>query len=256
MRSRYDPAMSALHRRRLLIASASPLLMPMAADAQPAPLQLVSGHLPPFAIETEDARRGALVELVEAVMARAGWRQRVEFYPWARAMLMAGSQPRTLILPLTRTPEREAQFQWLLRLDVQHFAFLTRPDQALVRDFEQARRLRLVVLRGSPNRAQLLRHGVAEAQIREAATVEDMHRMLELDMVDAVFGGTVINSRQARDSGRPADWLRAGMVLESGDMWLAAGSGVSEAEQRLLLAAQQGLQADGTLAQLLRQYER
>lgn len=244
-----------LDRRRLLIASASPLLNPATAFAEATPLQLVSGHLPPFAIESQDERRGALVELVEAIMARAGWRQRVDFYPWARAMLMASSQPRTLILPLTRTPEREPNFQWLLRLYVQHFAFLTRPDQAPVRDLEQAKRLRLVVLRGSPNRAQLLRHGIHEAKIIDAATVDDMHRMLELKMVDAVYGGTVINKRQARDSGRPADWLRDGMVLESGDMWLAASSGVSDAEQRQLLAAQQGLQTEGTLALLLRQYE-
>lgn len=247
--------MSAPDRRQLLAASAGLLLPGAPALGSPAPLQLVSGHLPPFAIETGDERRGALVEWVEAILARAGWPQRTQFYPWARAVRLAASQPRTLVQPLTRTAERETDFQWLLPLHVQHFAFMNMAGQELVRDIAQARRLRIGVLRGSPHRARLLRRGLTDAQIREGASVEDLHRMLELRMVDAVYGGTAVNKRQARDSARPADWLQAGLVLESGDMWLAAGSGVSEAEQRLLRQAQQSLQAEGVLAQLLRQYE-
>lgn len=243
-------------RRQLIASGLAGALMGRGASAeQGQALQLVSGHLPPFAIEGQGERRGALVELVEAIVARAGWTQRVHFYPWARAMLMASTQARTLILPLTRTPEREAGFQWLLRLYVQHFAFLTKPDQDPVLTVEQARKQRIVVLRGSPNRAQLLRHGFTDEQIRETATVEDMHRMLELGMVDVVYGGTVTNQRQARDSGRAADWLRAGLILESGDMWLACSQGISEAEQRLLLTAHQGLQTDGSLTELLRRYD-
>lgn len=221
----------------------------------PAPLQLVSGHLPPFAIENQAERRGALVEVVEAIMARAGWSQRVVFYPWARAMLMASKTPRTLILPLTRTLEREPHYQWLLRLYVQHFAFQTLQGQTPILQLEQAKGRRHVVLRGSPNKAQLLRHGFVEAEIREAATVDDMHRMLEMGMVDSLFGGTVINASQALESGRPKGWLRPGLVLESGDMWLAASSGVTPAEQQRLLEAQTALQADGSTARLLKTYE-
>lgn len=244
-------------RRRLLMAGAAPLLPAdaIATLAEPAPLQLVSAHLPPFAIDTEGERRGALVELVEAIVSRAGWRQRVSFYPWARALLMVSHQPRTLILPLTRTPERENGFQWLLRLYAERFAFLTPPRQAPVAELSQARALRLVVLRGSPHRAQLLRHGIRAAQIREASSVDEAHRMLELGMADAAYGSSVIHLRQARDSGRPADWLRPGLVLETGDLWLAASQGFSSAEQRRLLDAHQGLQADGSLAELLRHYE-
>lgn len=247
--------MPTLDRRQLLLASAAPLLLPGAAVAELGALQLVSAHLPPFAVDTEGERRGALVELVEAIVARAGWRQRVAFYPWARALLMVSHQPRTLILPLIRTPERENAFQWLLRLYAERFAFLTLNRQAPVLELQAARALRVAVLRGSPHRAQLLRHGIPAAQIREASTVDDTHRMLELGMVDAIYGSSVIHRRHARDSGRPADWLRAGLVLETGDLWLAASDGFSPAEQRRLLDAHQGLQADGTLAQLLRHYE-
>ena len=110
------------------------------------------------------------------------------------------------------------------------------------------------MLRGSPHRARLRHHGFNEGQIREGASVEDLHRMLELKMVDAVYGGTVINIGQARDSGRAADWLHVGLVLESGDIWLAASSGVSAAEKQSLREAQQALEADGTIARLLKAY--
>lgn len=250
------PTQNAMPRRRLLSAAPALLLASARLQAQTLPpLQVVTSHLPPFAVEGQGERRGALVDLVEAVMARAGWPQRVAFYPWARAMLMASSTPRTLILPLTRTLEREPNYQWLLRLYVQHFAFQTLKHQTPIRTLEQAKGHRHVVLRGSPNKAQLLRHGFGEAAILEAATVEDMHRMLEMGIADSLFGGTVVNARQALDSGRPAGWLRAGLVLESGDMWLAASAGVTPTELQRLQGAQMGLQTEGSVDRLLKDYE-
>lgn len=239
-------------RRQLLLASAA--LPASALAAEDTALQVVTGDLPPFAIEGQGERPGFLVELTEAVMAQAGWPVKVQFYPWARAMQMALAQPRTLILPLTRTPEREAQYQWLVRLHVQHFAFITRTGEPRIETVEQARTRKLVVLRGSPNLAQLRRHGFAEERVAQASSVDDMLRMLEMGMADAIYGGDLVNLYNARLSGRDPAMLQVGMTLESGEVWLAASSGVSEEERQRLVQAHATLQRNGVQERVWARY--
>ena len=230
------------------------LMLPSTLPAQAAPLRVVTGDLPPFAIEGGGRQPGVLVELVEELLRRAGQPAKVEFYPWARAMQMAGGTPRIAILPLTRTPEREANFQWLLKLYVQHFVFINRAGSAPVQSLEQARGLRLTVLRASPNLAQLQRHGFDEQRIVQASSVEDMLRLLERGHVDAIYGGDVINMDKVRGSGRDPARFQIGLELESGEVWLAAGSGVEEAERARLQEVHQAMLRDGSIERLFRAY--
>lgn len=224
-----------------------------AADALPA-LRVVTGDLPPFAVEGHPEAPGVLVELVEQVLVRSGQPVRAEFYPWARAMATASSQARVAILPLTRTPEREAQFQWLLKLYVQHFSFINRSSQHAVTDLAQARRLRLAVLRGSPNVAQLQRHGFDVRRAIQANSVEEMLRLLEKGLVDALFGGDLVCMDKVRSSGRnPADF-QIGLLLESREVWLAGGKGFSEADGQRLREAHQALLREGVVERLFQAY--
>jgi polar amino acid transport system substrate-binding protein len=217
-------------------------------------LRVVSGDLPPFTIEGQPQRPGLLVELVEEVLRRVDRPARVEFFPWARAIQTASQQPRVLILPLTRTPERETQYQWLLKLYVQHFVFINRAGQPPVQSLERARGLRVIVLRGSPNLGQLLRHGLDEGRIHQASSVEDMLRALERGHVDAIYGGDVINLDKVRSSGRNPARFQVGLELDSGEIWLAAGSGIEPAEHLRLQQAQQSMLRDGTVERLFKSY--
>lgn len=240
-------------RRRLLLS----LLLPGPALAQqqlPAPLRIVSGDLPPFAIEGQPQRPGVLAELVEELLRRCGQETRVEFYPWARAMQMAAQQPRVAILPLTRTPEREPHFQWLLKLYVQHFVFINMTERPPIQRLEQARQLRITVLRASPNLAQLQRERFSDKQVVQANSVEDMLRLLERGHVDALYGGVLINLDKIRSSGRDPTRFQVGMELVAGDVWLAAGAGVEETERARLLEAHQAMLRDGSIERLFKAY--
>lgn len=249
--------MHRLTRRRLIQASMLAVLAPMALAASPeaaAPLQIVTGDLPPYAIEGRPQRPGLHVEVVEQVLRRAGTPVKVAFYPWARAIALANHAPHTAIVPLTRTPEREAHFTWLMKLDTQHFVFINRHGDAPVASLEQARKLRIAVLRGSPNLAQLLNRQFSEAQIVQATKVEDMVRMLERGIVDAIYGGNVINMEKIRASGRSPAAFQVGMLVESADMWLAGGLGFGDSEQAAWRHAYEAMAKDGTLARLYRRY--
>lgn len=219
-----------------------------------APLRVVTGDLPPFAVEDQAERPGVLVELVEQLLRRSGQPAQVEFFPWARALATASNQPRIAILPLTRTPEREQHFQWLLKLYVQRFVFINRSGRPPVAGLDQARRLRLAVLRGSPNLAQLQRHGFNAALVTQAGSVEEMLRLLERGLVDAIYGGDVINMDKVRTSGRDVTAFQVGLSLASGEVWLAASGGFSEGDKQLMKDAHQALLSEGTVDRLFRRY--
>jgi polar amino acid transport system substrate-binding protein len=249
-------ACSPLHRLRIRALLAVAMLAPGLAVAAGAlaPLRVVTADLPPFAVEGQPEAPGVLVELVEQLLRRCGQPVKVEFYPWARALAIAGAQPRIAILPLTRTPEREPQFQWLLKLYVQHFVFINRSGQPAVASVAQARRLRLTVLRGSPNLAQLQRHGFDTERVVQASSVEDMLRLLEKGFVDAIYGGDIVNMDKVRGSGRDPAAFQIGLPLESGEIWLAASGGFGDADRQLLKDAHQALLREGGVERLFRGY--
>lgn len=226
-----------------------------AAGKGHAPLQLVSAHFPPYTLEGEGARRGALVELVEAVFSRAGWPQRVSFYPWARAIHLASQSPRVAVFPLSRTPDREATgWQWLLPLQSRRFGFLNRSGDARIERIEQAQQLRIGVVRGSPSDLELIRRGFPAAQLVRGSQVEDLLRMLDLGMIDALYGNPVIFREQLRLNGREPSVLQDGLQLETAQMWLAAREGLLPEEVDALQAARRALQQDGSAQRMLRRY--
>lgn len=218
------------------------------------PFQIVSGNLPPFSVEDSVGAPGALGLIAQELSARLGQPTQIRFYPWARAVAMVQRQPRTAILPLTRTPEREEQYRWLVKLYRQNFVFITRskPDFD-VNSLDVLRQKRIVLLRSSPNLRQLQQRHFSN--VIEANSVADMARMLKRNMVDAIYGSEMINMRTLQSFGLPPDQLQVGMTLEAGDIWLAGSRDFTEADSAAWQEAMAGLVRDGTYRRILRQHQ-
>ncbi|MBI3349970.1 MAG: transporter substrate-binding domain-containing protein [Burkholderiales bacterium] len=242
--------------RRATLAAIPALLCPWAGSSAQGlvPLKLVSGDLPPIAMPGTPGQRGVLLDLVEMLLQRADMPLQAEFFPWARALLLAGEKPRTLIVPLNRTAEREARFQWLVKLYAQRFAFMSLAGKPRVETLEQARELRVSGLRGSSNLARLRQLGVPAERVYQATSVHDLQRALERGIVDAVYGSELIHTDAWRRSGRNPALLQTGLALESADIWLAAQGGVTEAEQARLRDAHEAMLADGSVERLFKRY--
>jgi polar amino acid transport system substrate-binding protein len=93
-----------------LLASATALSR---ASAPPATLLGITENLPPLNYEDELGPQGFSVELLRLMADQAGLGLELRVLPWARAMQMAESNAHSVLFSLTRTPEREAQFQWV-----------------------------------------------------------------------------------------------------------------------------------------------
>jgi polar amino acid transport system substrate-binding protein len=92
------------------------LIAGLGATALAAPPQRLLGlteNLPPLNYEDEQGPQGFSVELLRLMAARAGVRLELQVLPWQRAVQLAEAEADSVLFSLTRTPEREARFQWV-----------------------------------------------------------------------------------------------------------------------------------------------
>ena len=223
------------------------------AESGLASFEIVSGDLPPFADQHNATHPGALVELVELLTQKLKQPNKVQFFPWARAIATAQSQNRVAILPFTRTPEREAQFTWLVKLYAQRFVAI-RYRAPVIDKLEQLRGLRIAVLRGSPTHMFLIRNHFKPELIQAEAKNENMLKALDHGLVDVIYGSEQINLEVIKKSGRKLSDYHFGAMLDQGEIWLAGGKGFSSEDIRVLNAAMEALQKDGNYDQVMKKY--
>lgn len=233
----------------LLLVCAVPLA---ASAAEVAPFRLAVGELPPFATEKGPAGPGALVEMTQELARRLGAPPSVNFYPWQRALVMASSMSHVAVLPLTRTPEREARYRWLVRLYRQDFVFVVRHERFSLRDLAGLKELRIAVLRGSPHVKVLTAAGYRA--VFECATVSECMRMVKLGLADATYGGEAIHRSTARLAGYQDAEFDYSEPFRSGEIWLAGSLDFSDAEIAQWEAAMKIMRNDGSCARILRKY--
>jgi polar amino acid transport system substrate-binding protein len=221
--------------------------------AQNAPYRILAGDLPPFTTEKGADAPGALGAMVKELEARIGVSAPIEFLPWPRAQAFAQKDTRVLILPLTRTPEREVHYRWMVKLYQQRFVFIARRASGVnVHSVDELRKLRIVVLRDSPNVPQLRSRNFMH--IIEVNTVDDMTHMLKLDMVDAIYGGDEINLHVLDQNGVDRADLNVSNPLENGEVWLGGSLDLTQDEANTWQKAMLQLKADGSYKRILQAY--
>jgi polar amino acid transport system substrate-binding protein len=223
-----------------------------AGAASQAPVRLVVGELPPFAMEGGEHGPGSLVEITQELAQRLGLATPVEFFPWQRALKMTEGMSRVVVLPLTRTPEREPRYRWLTRLYRQDFVFVARHGTLDLHNIRALKSRRIAILRGSPHKEVLeAEHFTA---VFECATVRECMRMVQTGLADATYGGEVIHRSAANLAGASVSDFDYSAPFRSGEIWLAGSLDFSDADLAQWQAAMKAMRNDGSCARILRKY--
>ncbi len=130
--------------------------------AGPVALRLLAGHVPPLS----QAQGGRLNACVAGIALAAGYTAPALHLPWPRAVRDAREGGHALIYPMARTPEREAQWQWLAQLATDEAVLLVRrdamPDERGLSDPRALQGLRIGTLRDSVHVHRLQAEGVTQ----------------------------------------------------------------------------------------------
>lgn len=220
-----------------------------------APFIIVSGDLPPFAFANQAQSPGVAVEIAEALAQKLHYPVKVQFFPWARALAMAQSQKRVMILALTRIPEREDQYHWLVPIASQAYLFITHNKRhAPVQTMADAKTVTIGVLRGSPTLQHLLKNQFSEKRILPHASVENGLKALDSGIIDSYYGGELIAKNTMQSSGRHLQDYHFGLTLERGDLWLGGSKDFDQHDLDAIARAYDELKSEGTYARLLKKY--
>lgn len=228
-------------RRRTLIGS--PLLLAAPAAHSRGIIELVTADHRPYAIP-DGPEPGLVLTLVAEMFRMVGLQVVFRFLSWPLAEARAAAVPGTAIAPLARTPARERRFVWAVALfdDPNGFAaFRSCPLDTL----EEAMELpRIAVLAGGPQEAFLRAGGFANLvpmpsrweALAALRASEVSACFCELPMLRAHLG-------HAAQLGRP---------IFSDPVWLALNAGTQDLPLPALREAHAALEADGSLAHMLR----
>jgi polar amino acid transport system substrate-binding protein len=166
-----------------------PLLNMLSAGAAAQPVQLHVMDIPPMSSKTPGSH-GVVGEIVLEAMKRAGMKPQLVFMPKNRSILIVqmASSVDTLILPIARSPDREAHFTWISALYRAERGFFTtgRRIDSLAQGRDSLRTV--AVSRGTVNAEILKKHGFLPTQLYEISQNDDAPRMLLEGRMDAWFG--------------------------------------------------------------------
>lgn len=231
--------------------------MPLPVRGAGKPLRIVTTHLPPLVIgyggEHDGQAPGALHELVIELCKRINVTPAIEFLPWKRATVLAASSAATGIFPLTRTPEREREFRWLVPLYDENYVFLAPRGRAF--DVERpanTKNMKIAMLRGSSLRAVVIEMGYTN--IVEARSIDELYRFVLAGIADAAFSEVAVVRNLLRNKFADADFVYSAPVSQT-SAWLAGSLDFTEARGASFRRAMKDMKADGTYFSTLKRYQ-
>jgi polar amino acid transport system substrate-binding protein len=241
-----------MQRRTLLALAALGPFLPPAGAAPLGAMRIVTTHLPPLVLENQPGRAGALREMVAELCKRAGLAPDTAFVPWPRAVFLATTLPATAIYPLTRLPEREAQFRWLAPLYDEHYVFVAPRGQRFDTSHpERMKHMRIAMLRGSAQIMMLRELGYR--RFVEGKSIDEVHRFLVGGMADASFGERNIIRASLKSRGAEADFDLSAPVRTT-TAWLAGSLDFTVDDALVFKRAAEAMGADGTSRKILAKY--
>ncbi|WP_043529417.1 substrate-binding periplasmic protein [Litchfieldella xinjiangensis] len=110
------------------------LLSSMTAAADLSELHFITEDYPPYNYKRNGEVHGISVDILSAIFEASGLRlprESIRLLPWARGYETALKEPNTVLFSTTRTPSREALFQWVGPIARDRVTLIARRDRGL-----------------------------------------------------------------------------------------------------------------------------
>jgi polar amino acid transport system substrate-binding protein len=219
-------------------------------------LRVVTEDLPPYQIVVNgNVIAGSSFLLVDELLKRAEISTHVEVLPWARAYTIASSEPNVMIFSIARTANREANFNWLIKVDSSTYTFYslaTRKDLQ-IQNVSEALQHSVASVRNSSEANALLDMGFVEGKnLILTVSYKQAWQMVLLKRADFTYANSII--LDAVDTPQPGDpdvFSKAYNPGQSTDLYLATSINIDAGILLGLQTSLESMQQDGTVEKLL-----
>ncbi|WP_440411563.1 substrate-binding periplasmic protein [Neorhizobium petrolearium] len=148
------------------------------------PIMFSTESYPPFSYrEPDGSYRGAGVDQIEIIMHGVETPFVMEIMPWARAIMLAETQPMHCVFAAARTPEREPRFKWVMPLFIDRNILIRHTGSKVdASTIEEARQYTVGTHRGDYTEALLRNSGFPRIDL--SADFDTTLRKLLGDRID------------------------------------------------------------------------
>ena len=247
----------------LCLVAAISILPPAGVQAQSRTkeLRLLAAELPPYSFqippasvgETPGVDQGLVYEVVTEMAKRVGHTGLIEFIPWGEAQRIARTQPNIGILALTRTPERENQYRWLVRV-VTDDLILVGGQGVDVSSLDKVKDRPVGVLGRSGAEALLRERGFTRIKPQPEEWINA--RLMQQRRIDAWLAPRLMVIYAMHEVGGNLEALNFGEIVRKSEIYLAASKDLPDAEAQKWERAFEAVKADGTYQRIADEYNR
>lgn len=226
------------------------LLLSPSNAAEPS-IKLVAAEFPPLTTNTGGQSSGVVLEVVSEACRRAGIALEFRFLPWQRAQLETLASNDVLIIPFTRTPSRETQYQWIAPVLEFHTVLVTlaKPPSSV----DEARKLVVGYVRGTSFKDEAEHAGFA--YVEETDDDVTNARKLKLGRIGAWMTTDLMARGVYRQAGFDPAELKYGPTLGPVKVsWVAASHEFPKEIAAKIADTIDRMRADGSYQAIVRRY--
>lgn len=232
-----------------LVALLAMLLAPPALAQRS--IKVVAAEFPPLTTDAGGKPGGVVLEIVREAGHRAGVPLEFSFLPWERAQLEVQTRNDVLIIPFTRTPGREAHYQWVAPVLEFHTVLVTLADPPT--SIEQARLLVVGYVRGTSFTDEAKQAGFP--YIEESNDDLTNARKLKLGRIGAWITTDLMARGVYREAGFDPAELKYGPDLGPVKIsYVAASHGFPKEIAGRIAAGIDQMRADGSYQEIVKRY--
>lgn len=197
------------------------------------------------------------IEVSKELFKRADLGLRVKSSHWIQAqkkVVSALPDKKMLITPITRTPEREKDYDWLLPLESYTLQFVTNDPDLDISKLDALVELPICVFRESPAEFQL--RGLGFTNIKAQVQQKKCFKLLESKKVQVVLAhGQLAAIKRYKQAGGKVDDLTFGAAFEEKTLYLASSKqAVAPSHKKKLEKALEDMKFDGTYEKMRDKY--
>lgn len=243
-----------MHRPTIPIVSVLALLALLLSPPSVAEqsIKVMAAELPPLTTNAGGQPGGVVLEILREAGRKAGIPLEFSFLlPWQRAQLEVQTRNDVLLIPLTRTPSREAHYQWVAPVLEFHTVLVTLADPPA--SIEEARKLVVGILRNSSFKDEAER---ARFPYVEETTEDVMNaRKLKLGRIGAWITTDLMAQGVYRQAGFDPAELKYGPNLGPVKFsYIAASHDFPKETAKRIANAINQMRADGSYQAIVKRY--